>query len=294
MDLWESPRDKKTLKKDLFLDCMEKHWNNWAAEKLSPKEKQAWNQMIGRIYTNNIKALEDLLTPSTWAEITSCKVHFPKEFFRSRKAAMAQIEFPQADLAEWEPNTNGPTTLPEFQKNIFIKQKMLGEQFRQATELSKRPWSYEPAENAGPAAKKPRKEAPDNFGLGGEIEGPLISKPNDVTKVFTNMEKQLASVRAAVEANTGIHQQAIDALRQSHEKELKKIWRYTDDTLKSVRESHRREIEDVKKAHEEELAKVHSTYKGAISTLNKAYLEGFSTLENARREVNKVYGDGAE
>jgi GTP1/Obg family GTP-binding protein len=126
------------------------------------------------------------------------------------------------------------------------------------------------------------------------LEGPLISKPDDVPKIFSSVEKQLASVRAAAEANTKVHQQAVDALRESHKEELKEVFKYTDDTIQSVREDHRKEIDEMKKAHEEELAKVRSNYKAAMSSLGKACLDGISTLEDARRKVDKACRDGAE
>ncbi|KAI8660497.1 hypothetical protein NCS57_01027200 [Fusarium keratoplasticum] len=234
MGLWEVKDDKKTLNKELFLSHMEKHWLDWAAEKLSRKEKQAWVGITEIVYKGKVKAMADLPEPDTWAE----------EFFYSRYAAVAQIKFPQADLAKWEPNVSGPTTTHTFQLNRFIKQKRLGECFRQATELSKRAWTPEPTQSVYPLAKRPRnlpaKEAPVGTGLVDKMEGPLISKPEDVLKVFANIEQQLASVRVAAEANTKIRQQTVNELRQSHEQELKKAQKYADDAIKSVRESHRK------------------------------------------------------
>ncbi|WAO92814.1 Hypothetical protein NCS54_01033500 [Fusarium falciforme] len=290
MGLWEGKDDKKTLNKELFLGHMEKHWLDWAAEKLSRKEKQAWVGITEIVYKGKVKAMTDLPEPDTWAEVTTYKVLFPKEFFYSRYAAVAQIKFPQADLAKWEPNVSGPTTTHAFQLNRFIKQKRLGECFRQATELSKRAWTPEPTQSVYPLAK----EAPVGTDPGGKMEGPLISKPEDVLKVFSNIEQQLASVRAATEVNTNIHQHAVNELRQSHEQELKKVQKYADDTIKSVRESHRKEMEDAQKAHEEELIKVRDTYQAAISTLNNACLDGITALEKARQKAHKVCLDGAK
>ncbi|KAJ4162658.1 hypothetical protein NW754_014077 [Fusarium falciforme] len=247
---------------------MEKHWLDWAAEKLSRKEKQAWVGITEIVYKGKVKAMTDLPKPDTWAEVTTYKVLFPKEFFHSRYAAVAQIKFPQADLAKWEPN------------------------------LSKRAWTPEPTQSVYPLAKRPRnlpaKEAPVGTGLVDKIEGPLISKPEDVLKVFANIEQQLASVRVAAEANTKIHQQTVNELRQSHEQELKKAQKYADDAIKSVRESHRKEMEDTQKAHEEELTKVRDTYQAVISTLNNACLDGIAALEKARQKAHKVCLDGDE
>lgn len=298
MGLWEGKDDKKTLNKELFLSHMEKHWLDWAAEKLSRKEKQAWVGITEIVYKGKVKAMTDLPEPDTWAEVTTYKVLFPKEFFYSRYAAVAQIKFPQANLAKWEPNVSGPTTTHAFQLNRFIKQKRLGECFRQATELSKRAWTPEPTQSVYPLAKRhrnlPAKEAPVGTGLVDKMEGPLISKPEDVLKVFANIEQQLASVRVAAEANTKIHQQTVHELRQSHEQELKKAQKYADDAIKSVRESHCKEMEDTQKAHEEELTKVRDTYQAAISTLNNACLDGIAALEKARQKAHKVCLDGAE
>ncbi|KAJ3461638.1 hypothetical protein MRS44_010191 [Fusarium solani] len=298
MGLWEVKDDKKTLNKELFLSHMEKHWLDWAAEKLSRKEKQAWVGITEIVYKGKVKAMTDLPEPNTWAEVTTYKVLFPKEFFYSRYAAVAQIKFPQADLAKWEPNVSGPTTTHAFQQSRFIKQKRLGECFRQATELSKRAWTPEPTQSVYPLAKRPRnlpvKEAPVGTGPVDKMEGPLISKPEDVLKVFANIEQQLASVRAAAEANTKIHQHAVDELRQSHEQELKKVQKHADDSIKSVRESHRKEMEDAQKAHEEKLTKVCDTYQAVISTLNNACLDGIAALKKARQNAHKVCLDGAK
>ncbi|KAL6359357.1 hypothetical protein LRP88_06778 [Fusarium phalaenopsidis] len=296
--LWEVKDDKKNLNKELFLSHMEKHWLDWAAEKLSRKEKQAWVGITEIVYKGKVKAMTDLPEPDAWAEVTTYKVLFPKEFFYSRYAAVAQIKFPQADLAKWEPNVSGPTTAHAFQQNRFIKQKRLGECFRQATELSKHAWTPEPTKSVYPLAKRPRnlpaKEVPIGTGPVNKMEGPLISKPEDVLKVFSNIGQQLASVRAAAEANAKVHQQAVDELRQSHEQELKKVQKYADDTVKSVRESHRKEMEDAQKAHEEELTKVRDTYQAVISTLNNACLDGIAALEKARQKAHKVCLDGAK
>ncbi|UPK93535.1 hypothetical protein LCI18_004470 [Fusarium solani-melongenae] len=277
---------------------MEKHWLDWAAEKLSQKEKQAWVGITEIVYKGNVKAMTDLPEPDTWTEVTTYKVLFPKEFFYSRYAAVAQIKFPQADLAKWEPNVSGPTTTHGFQMNRFIKQKRLGECFRQATELSKRAWAPEPTQSVYPLAKRPRnlpaKEAPVGTDPGCKMKGPLISKPEDVLKVFANIEHQLTSVRVAAEASTKIHQQTVNELRQSHEQELKKVQKYADDTIKSVRETHRKEMEDAQKAHEGELTKVRDTYQAVISTLNNACLDGVAALEKAHKKAHNVCLDGAE
>ncbi|EEU43029.1 uncharacterized protein NECHADRAFT_83740 [Fusarium vanettenii 77-13-4] len=298
MGLWEVKDDKKTLNKELFLGLMEQHWLDWGAEKLSRKEKQAWIGITEIVYKGKVKVMTDLPEPDTWAEVTTYKVLFPKEFFYSRYAAVAQIKFPQADLAKWEPNVSGPTTTHAFQQNRFIKQKRLGECFRQATELSKRAWTPEPTQSVYPLAKRsrnlPAKEAPVETGPVNQVDGPLISKPEDVSKIFGNIEQQLASVRAAAESNTKIHQHAVDELRKSHEPELKKVQKYAEDTIKSIREGHRKEMEDTKKAHEEELTKVCGTYQAAISTLNNACLDGIAALEKARQKALKACLDGAE
>ncbi|KAM6526537.1 hypothetical protein FSOLCH5_002634 [Fusarium solani] len=268
MGLWEVKDDKKTLNKELFLSHMEKHWLDWAAEKLSRKEKQAWVGITEIVYKGKVKAMTDLPEPNTWAEVTTYKVLFPKEFFYSRYAAVAQIKFPQADLAKWEPN------------------------------LSKRAWTPEPTQSVYPLAKRPRnlpvKEAPVGTGPVDKMEGPLISKPEDVLKVFANIEQQLASVRAAAEANTKIHQHAVDELRQSHEQELKKVQKHAEDTIKSVRKSQRKEMEDAQKAHEEKLTKVCDTYQAVISTLNNACLDGIAALKKACQNAHKVCLDGAK
>ncbi|KAJ4324175.1 hypothetical protein N0V84_004008 [Fusarium piperis] len=296
MGLWEGKDDKKTLDKELFLDLMEEHWHDWAGEKLSRKEKQAWTGITEIVCKGKVKTMTDLPEPNTWAEVTTYKVLFPNEFYYSRYAALAQIKFPQADLAMWEPNTSGPTTLDAFKQNRFIKQKRLGEFFRQATELSKRAWAPEPTEIVHPPAKRPRNlsanEAPVGSVPEGNAGGPLVSRPEDVFKVLNTVEKQLASVRAAAEANTKIHQKAADELRQSYEEELKKVQKDSEDTIRSVRESHRKEMEDARKAHEEELTKVCGTYEAAISTLDKACLNGIAALENARQKADKVCREG--
>ncbi|KAI8715423.1 hypothetical protein NCS52_01049900 [Fusarium sp. LHS14.1] len=297
MGLWEVKNGEETLNKELFLALMEQHWLDWAAEKLSRKEKQAWIGITEIVYKGKVKAMTDLPEPDHWAEVTTYKVLFPKEFFRSRYAAVAQIKFPQADLAKWEPNVSGPTTTHAFQQNRFIKQKRLGESFRQATELSKRAWTPEPIEIMRPT-KRPRnlpaKEAPVGTGPANKVDGPLISKAEDVSKIFGNIEQQLASVRAAAEANTKIHQKAMDELRQSHEQELKKVQKHADDTIKSIRESHRKKMEEAKKAHKGVLTRVCDTYQAAISTLNNACLDGIAALEKARQKALKACLDGAE
>ncbi|RTE77847.1 hypothetical protein BHE90_007656 [Fusarium euwallaceae] len=298
MSLWQVKDDQKTLNKELFLGLMEQHWLDWAAEKLSRKEKQAWVGITEIVYKGKVKAMTDLPEPDTWAEVTTYKVLFPKEFFYSRYAAVAQIKFPRADLDKWEPNTSGPTTTHAFQMNRFIKQKRLGECFRQAKELSKRAWTPEPTGSVFPPAKRPRNlpvnEAPVGTDTANKIQGPLISKPEDVLKVFANIEQQLASVRAAAEANTKIHQQAVEELRQAHEQELKKVQKYADDAVKAARETHRKEMEDAQKAHEEELTKVCGTYQSTISTLNNACLDGIAALEKAREKARKVCLDVVE
>ncbi|RSL96714.1 hypothetical protein CDV31_013366 [Fusarium ambrosium] len=279
MSLWQVKDDQKTLNKELFLGLMEQHWLDWAAEKLSRKEKQAWVGITEIVYKGKVKAMTDLPEPHTWAEVTTYKVLFPKEFFYSRYAARAY-------------------DYPCFQMNRFIKQKRLGECFRQATELSKRAWTPEPTGSVFPPAKRPRNlpanEAPVGTDTASKIQGPLISKPEDVIKVFANIEQQLASVRAAAEANTKIHQQAVDELRQTHEQELKKVQKYADEAVKAARETHRKEMEDAQKAHEEELTKVCGTYQAAISTLNGACLDGIAALEKAREKARKVCLDVVE
>lgn len=295
--LWTGKDGNKSLNKDLFLDRMEKHWRDWACEKLSRAEKKAWTGITEIVYRGKVKAMTDLPEPDTWAEVTAYKVLFPgDEFLHSRYAALAQIRFPLADLARWEPNTGGPTA---FKQNRFIKQKRLGEWLRQATELSKRAWAAESVVHP-PPAKRPRnhpaaEEAPVGSVPGEEMmmmDGPLISKPEDVFKVFAMVEKQLASVRAAAEANTKIHQKAVDELRQFHGEELKKAQKHAEDEVRSTRESHRREMEDAQRAHEEELSKVCGTYEAAISTLNKACLDGIAALENARKKAGKACREG--
>lgn len=298
MSLWEVKDDKKILNKELFLSHMEKHWLDWAAEKLSRKEKQAWIGITEAVYKGKVAVMADLPEPDTWAEVTTYKVLFSKEFFYSRYAAVAQIKFPQADLAKWEPNVSGPTTTHAFQMNRFIKQKRLGECFRQATELSKRAWTPEPTQSVYPLAKRPRnlpvKEAPVGTVPVNNMEGPLISKSEDVSKIFASIEQQLASVRAAAETNTNVHQRTVDELRQSYEQEVKKVHKWAEDAIKSVREGHRKEMEDAQKAHEEELTKVRDTYQAVISTLNNACLDGIAALEKARQKAHKVYLDGTK
>ena len=78
MGLWEVKDDKKTLNKELFLSHMEKHWLDWAAEKLSRKEKQAWVGITEIVYKGKVKAMADLPEPDTWAEVTTYKVLFPR------------------------------------------------------------------------------------------------------------------------------------------------------------------------------------------------------------------------
>ncbi|KAJ3522021.1 hypothetical protein NM208_g13039 [Fusarium decemcellulare] len=282
MPIWTDSSGKKVLDRDAFLDAMEEHWLNWAANKLSSEEKQAWKEKVEHIYngTTNLKAVSDLGPPNTWADITAYKVLFPDEFFRSRHGAEAQVKFPEADLANWEPNSNDSSNGSSW-----------GEQLRRATELAKRPWSCEltPSE---PQAKKPCPGVAELAGVAvaepsGLIRGtePLISKPEDVSKIFSNLEKQLASVRHAAETNTKVHQQGIDDLRVKHRAELQEVWKYTHKTIASIRETHKKELEAVNQAHKEEVETVRKTYEGVISTLDKACLDGMTTLRNARQEV---------
>ncbi|KAF4986864.1 hypothetical protein FDECE_15734 [Fusarium decemcellulare] len=293
MPIWVGSPGKKVLDGDAFLDAMEEHWLNWAAKKLSSEDKQAWKDTVEYIYNHNpnYKAFSDLDPPMTWAHVTAYKVLFSDDFFRSRRGAAAQIIFPEADLAKWEPNSSGPTTNLAFKSNKFIKQEGLGGEFRRATALAKRPWSREPAPNEPPAKKPcPNVTGPVEVAVAEpssliKSTGPLLSKPEDVSKVFNNVEKQLASVRQAAETNTKVHQQGIDDLRAKHRAELQEVWKYTHQTIASIRETHKKELEAVNQAHKEEIEAVRKTYEGVISTLDKACLDGMTTLRNARQEV---------
>ncbi|KAF4472307.1 hypothetical protein FALBO_779 [Fusarium albosuccineum] len=293
MPIWTDSLGKTILNGDAFLDAMENHWLKWASKKLCSEDKQAWKNTVEYIYNHNpnYAKFSDLDPPTTWAHVTAYKVLFSDDFFRSKRGAVAQIKFPEADLAKWEPNSSGPTTNLAFKSNKFIKQKGLGEEFRRATALAKRPWSCESAPDE-PPAKKP---CPKVTGL---VEvavtepssltsstRPLLCHPEDVSKVFNNVEKQLASVRQAAETNTKVHQQGIDDLRAKHRAELQEVWKYTHQTIASIRETHKKELEAVNQAHKEEIETVRKTYEGVISTLDKACLDGMTTLRNARQEV---------
>ncbi|KAM0562486.1 hypothetical protein ACHAPJ_002176 [Fusarium lateritium] len=297
MPLWfvDANTSEKTLNKSRFLNWMELHWKKWASEKLSAAEIESWKAIVEQVYTTNIKKIADLACPETWAEITVHKVLFRNEFFQSRYAALAQIKFPDANLNEWEPNKNGPTDHPSFEKNRYIRQVILGRKFEEAKELAKRPWSCEPEEYR---SKRLCSEAPSSITEvavepGSVTRGatPLISKPEDVTKVFGGLEDQLASVRKAAEENTEIHQQAIDALKVEHQEDLKKHRKYTHDTIASIHETYRKKIEAFEKAHEERLSTLRAKYEGAVSTSDKALQEGMTALQGARQEISKLNKD---
>ncbi|KAJ4264924.1 hypothetical protein NW762_005167 [Fusarium torreyae] len=308
MPLWfvDQITSAKSLNKDRFLDTMEVHWNNWAAIKLSPTEIDSWKNMVKLVYTSNIRTMTSFGDPRTWAEITVHKVLFRGEFFQSRYAALAQIKFPDANLNEWEPNKNGPTDHPSFVKNKYIRQILLSRELEQAKELAKRPWSCELEDHR---SKRFCSEAPSSITEAAVEPGsvtrgttPLISNPEDITKVFGGLESQLASVRKAAEENTKIHQQAIDALQKQHQKDidrlqkehqedLKKHRKYTHDTIAFIRENHRKDTEAAKKIHEEKLSTLRATYEGAISTSDKALQEGMTALQGARLEISKLNKD---
>ncbi|KAF4952019.1 hypothetical protein FSARC_12763 [Fusarium sarcochroum] len=309
MPLWFVDRftSAKSLNKDFFLDIMEGHWNNWAAGKLSPAEIKSWKAIVKLVYTSNIRTMTGFHNPKTWAEITVHKVLFRDEFFQSRYAALAQIKFPDANLNEWEPNKNGPTDHPSFEKNKYMRQILLGREFEQARELSKRPWSCEPEEEH--RSKRICSEAPSStpetsVEPGSVTRGatPLISNPEDVIKVFGDLESQLASVRKAAEENTKIHQQVIedlksshqqdiDSLQKKHQDDLKKHRKYSHDTIASIRETHCKETRAAEKAHEEKLSTLRAKCEGAISTLDKAWREGKTALQRARQEISKLNED---
>ncbi|KAJ4012158.1 Dephospho-CoA kinase cab5 [Fusarium irregulare] len=298
--LWivDPDNSEKKLDKDRFSHMMNKRWKRIAKKGVSEAEMQAHERIIDTIKTQDIREIGDVPLPSSWAEVTALKILFPDDFLASNHAVVAQEKFPRANIGQWNPNEQGPTTALSWKKNKYRLQRANTVEVVQENSVPpKRSRSSEAAEEVEevdtPFKKRrlaspipiedtitntvtPQQETsppPPSTELQLATEGSDDSE--DSNEFWSEFDEHLAPIRKAVKEGSEITPRMLTQLRNAHLMELKK--QRTNILIKRMTQRHARELRQVR-----------SRYEGVITTWLKGIANGVKVLQKTRRELSLV------
>ncbi|KAJ4119955.1 Dephospho-CoA kinase cab5 [Fusarium equiseti] len=298
--LWivDPNNSEKKLDKDRFSHMMNKRWRRITKEVVSEAEIQAYERIVNTIKTRDIREIGDVPLPSSWAEVTALKILFPDDFFASNHAVVAQEKFPKANIGQWNPNEQGPTTASGRKQNkhrlerantveavqddsLPLKRSRSIETVKEVEKADnpfkkRRLASPIPIEDTITNPATPQQETPPHqpsTELQLATEGSDDSK--DSNEFWSEFDEHLAPIRKAAKEGSEITPRMLNQLRNTHLMELRK--QRTDKLIKRMAKKHVRELRQVR-----------TRYEGVITTWLKGIANGVKVLQKTRHELSLV------